>query len=572
MEVKSAIEQLQCGKAGGPDGISPELLKFGGPKLVAKLTAFFVDCWNTSTLPSDLKDARIVHLYKGKGDKSLCDNHRGISLLSIAGKILAKLILSRLTKHIIDDLVPESQCGFRPARGTADMIFAVRQLQEKCREQQQDLYILFLDLTKAFDTVSRDGLWKILPRVGCPPRMVEIIKQFHDGMSAQVVGTDHSFPVSNGVKQGCVLAPTLFSIIFSLMLISAFKTSSAGIKVRYRTDRGIFDLRSLKARTKTTEILVRDLLYADDCAIVTHTEAELQDLTDRLSTAAKKYGLTISIKKTEVLFQPAQRNSTSPCIFVDGQRLNNVEYFTYLGSCVTANCSLDKEVTSRIAKASSSFGRLTKKVWNEKGLSLKTKIAVYSAMVIPSLLYGSETWTTYRRHVKSLEQFHQRYLRQIMGIKWQDNATNTSVLARARLTSIETMLMKNQLRWAGHVVRMSDSRLPKQIFYSELADGARRRGRPLLRYKDVLKERLNNCNLSPNDWEASAQNRSAWRGTIKRYSKQFELKRTQNMEAKRAKRHRAAPPTLGNGIKCPICDKICASNFGLMAHKKSHRT
>merc|ERR1712237_283401 len=101
-----------------------------------------------------------------------------------------------------------------------------------------------------------------------------------------------------------------------------------------------------------------------------------------------------------------------------------------------------------------------------------------------------------------------------MGIKWQDRATNTSVLYRTGLTSIETMLMKNQLRWVGHIVRMEDSRLPKQIFYSELSDGVRRRGRPLLRSKDVLKVKLNTCNLSPNDWEVSSHNRSTWRGTI----------------------------------------------------------
>ena len=568
-EVRSAIAQLQCGKAGGPDGIPPELFKSGGPVLVAKLTAFFVNCWDNSTIPKDLKDARIVHLYKGKGDKSLCDNHRGISLLSIAGKILAKLILNRLTEHIIDDVVPESQCGFRPMRGTADMIFAVRQLQEKCREQQKDLYILFLDLTKAFDTVSRDGLWKILPRVGCPPKIVEIIRQFHEGMSAQIAGSDHSFPVTNGVKQGCVLAPTLFSILFSLMLTSAFKGSSAGIKLRYRTDRGAYDIRGLKARTKTTETLIRDLLYADDCAIVTHTEADLQDLTNRISAAAKKFGLTISIKKTEVMFQPSQMVPTpDPCILIDGQRLKNVEDFTYLGSCVTANCSLDKEITTRIAKASSSFGRLRAKVWNEKGLALKTKIAVYRAVVLPSLLYGSETWTTYRRHVRALEQFHQRCLRQIMGIKWQDRATNTSVLNRAGLTSIETMLMKNQLRWVGHIVRMGDSRLPKQVFYSELSDGVRRRGRPLLRYKDTLKEKLNLCNLPLATWEASALNRSLWRGKVSRGTAKFELEKTRKLEEKRAVRHRAPPTT---GIKCPICDRICASNFGLMAHIKTHR-
>ena len=94
-EITQAVEKLQCGKAGGPDGLSPELFKYGGPYLIAKLSGLLAECWKKGNLPSDLKDAHIIHLYKGKGDRSLCDNHRGISLLSVAGKVLARVILDR---------------------------------------------------------------------------------------------------------------------------------------------------------------------------------------------------------------------------------------------------------------------------------------------------------------------------------------------------------------------------------------------------------------------------------------------------------------------------------------------
>ena len=96
-----------------------------------------------------IKDASIIHLYKRKGNPQVCDNHRGISLLSIAGKILAKILLNRLNVHLDQTgLIPESQCGFRKDRGTIDMIFTARQLQEKCQEQNVDLYMTFVDLTK----------------------------------------------------------------------------------------------------------------------------------------------------------------------------------------------------------------------------------------------------------------------------------------------------------------------------------------------------------------------------------------------------------------------------------------
>ena len=105
----------------------------------------------------------------------------------VLGKILAKNLLNRLNVHLDQDgLIPESKCGLRKDRGTIDVIFTARQLQEKCQEQNVDLYMTFVDLTKAFDTVSRDGLWKIMVMFGCPPRYIAMVRQFHDGMQARV--------------------------------------------------------------------------------------------------------------------------------------------------------------------------------------------------------------------------------------------------------------------------------------------------------------------------------------------------------------------------------------------------
>lgn len=125
--------------------------------------------WQNETVPQNLKDAQITHLYKRKGNQQACNNHRGISLISIAGKIFARILLNRITVHLEECLLPESQCGFRRERGTTDMVFAARHLQKKCKEQNSNLYSAFIDLTKAFDTVSREGLWKIIGKFGWYP-------------------------------------------------------------------------------------------------------------------------------------------------------------------------------------------------------------------------------------------------------------------------------------------------------------------------------------------------------------------------------------------------------------------
>ena len=125
------------------------------------------------------------------------------------------------------------------------------------------MYAVFIDLTKAFDSVNREGLWKVLGRIGCPYIFLSIVRSFHDAMAARVrEGGENSsdFAVTNGTKQGCVLAPLLFSIYFSMVLYVAFKDCDNGIPIQFRTDGSIFNLRRLQARTKVSIAVIRYLL------------------------------------------------------------------------------------------------------------------------------------------------------------------------------------------------------------------------------------------------------------------------------------------------------------------------
>ena len=135
-ETVKAIKLLSSGKAPGSDAIPAEIYKAGGPPVAEKLTELFHIMWRKVAIPQEFKDATIIHLFKRKGNPQVCDNHRGISLLSIAGKILARVLLNRLNEHLErSGFLPESQCGFRKNRGTIDMIFTARQLQENARNR-----------------------------------------------------------------------------------------------------------------------------------------------------------------------------------------------------------------------------------------------------------------------------------------------------------------------------------------------------------------------------------------------------------------------------------------------------
>ncbi|CAJ0938707.1 unnamed protein product [Ranitomeya imitator] len=196
-----------------------------------------------------------------------------------------------------------------------------------------------------------------------------MVKVLNDG------DVSEAFPVTNSVKQGCVLAPTLFSMLFSAMLSDAFNNCEDGTQVRYRTDGKLFNPKHLKAVTKVHETVIRELLFADDCALNASTEQQMQHEMDCFSQACDSFGLEINIRKTEVMYQPLPgKLYKEPRITVKEQNLKAVDNFTYLGSTLSREVTIDAEVNNRIAKASATFGRLRKNVWEQRGLSLTTKL------------------------------------------------------------------------------------------------------------------------------------------------------------------------------------------------------
>ncbi|BHF57865.1 hypothetical protein SprV_0100081100 [Sparganum proliferum] len=136
LETIRAMHQLSSGKAPVSDAIPSEVYKHDIPQLMDKLTTLFQEAWRQGQVPQECKDAKIAHLYKRNENRQLCYNHRGISVLKNTGKVFASILLNCLNGHLEQGLLSESQSGFRRHRGTIDMIFAARQLQEKCQEMR----------------------------------------------------------------------------------------------------------------------------------------------------------------------------------------------------------------------------------------------------------------------------------------------------------------------------------------------------------------------------------------------------------------------------------------------------
>ena len=201
------------------------------------------------------------------------------------------------------------------------------------------------------------------------------------------------FSILSGVKQGCVLAPTLFGIFFSLLLKYAYNSSTEGVFLHSRTDGKLFNLsRLMKAKSKRSTVLLRELLFADDAALASQSEADLQRLIDRFAFACNEFGLTISLQKTKVMTQDA---SEVPSINIGNYTLEVVEEFTYLASTISANLSLDREIDRRIGHAAATMTKLSKRVWQNRMITENTKVAytkpVYLARYYTEVNHGPLT-------------------------------------------------------------------------------------------------------------------------------------------------------------------------------------
>ena len=160
-EVEAASRKMKRGKSAGLDGVCVEMIKSGEECMMEWLVRLFNVCWREKSVPQDWMDACIVPIYKGKGDKKECNNYRGISLLSVVGKLYGRIVIGRV-KQITEMSIGEEQGGFREGRGCVDQVFTLRMIVEKFREKKKDLYMCFMDLEKAYDRVCREKMWLVL--------------------------------------------------------------------------------------------------------------------------------------------------------------------------------------------------------------------------------------------------------------------------------------------------------------------------------------------------------------------------------------------------------------------------
>ena len=209
-------------------------------------------------------------------------------------------------------------------------------------------------------------------------------------------------------------------------------------------------------------------------------------------------------------------------------------------------------------------------MFGNQDLTIHTKIVVYNAVVISTILYDCETWVQYRRHIKLLESFHIRRLQLILGLRWWHKVTHSEIRSRAGIPTIESMLLHRQLRWLGHVISMPHSRLPHCVLYAQLRLGRRSVGGQRKRIKDHIKSILKKCNVPFSRLQTLASKRAIWRSTCAFGMSYIDDEYDRAAALRRSRRLKHTPvlcPIPDSDHQCPLCGRQCLSRIG---HSKAH--
>ena len=381
-------------------------------------------------------------------------------MLSIPGKVFNRIILNKIREKT-EIFTSKTQFGFRPNKGTVDAIFVVRQIMEKARERGVDLNFNFIDFKSAFDTVWREALWKMMLAIGVPSIIVNTIQKMYENTNCAVLVNGRLtdwFKVTIGVRQGCLLSPTLFNLFLDFLMK---------------------ELRCLQERITLDEDLCCDIRYADDTTLIAATFDLLGLATAQLEEACAKYGLKINGEKCKIMTKEKERE-----ISIDGKVVEKVEKFTFLRSTIPGT-TLD--IDRRLALAYTAFGKLNKNVWSNKNLPMCLKTRLLQALVFPIATYSCSTWTLTKKDANKLRVFENNCLRRLLGVRLLDRVSIESLHERAGTTPFILNFTKRQrLAWYGHIIRMDDNSLVKQVFNEDFTK-KRKRGRPPKRWKDQIK-------------------------------------------------------------------------------------
>jgi hypothetical protein len=602
-EVRKALSQMKSRRAPGSDEVTVDILKAGGEPIIRWLFEFFTDVWKNEQIVKEWNMTTLIKLYKSKGDRKICDNYRGIALLNTTSKIFSRIILNRI-HDLVDCQLLEIQSGFRSNRSTIDQIFTLKMTMEKRRAFNKPLFMCFIDITKAYDSVNRELLWKVCRSYGITDKLVDLLKVLYKHSIAKVKidgELSDSFEMNTGVMQGGIPSPILFNILFDFIIREVINEAAiSGVKFSY----GSNDFFHGK-NEKHDDFNILALLYADDLLVMCEKISDLEKFISCFEKVTQQYGLTMNIKKTCVMSLQQLKEDQHRKVLkgqvinydddininIRNQKIETADSFTYLGCTITKDQQHDTEISVRLTKASKAFNSLRHAIWHRKSVSITARVRIFRACIIPVLLYGSETWALTIKQAQRITTFYNKCLRTIIGVNIGDRISNETLLDITGQPSVENIMRRNRLRWFGHVNRTTlpdgSPSLIKKTMFSYFHD--EKRPSNMGRCKQWEDKILNDINeLQIQNWRRLTLDRKKWREIINKnvyvkpvseniedivyqYKKQSAQRRKTDLAAMTGSIKRKVTEILvkeNKQYKCPGC-KLRFKPQGITNHVKS---
>lgn len=456
-EVNRAIKETKSNKAPGEDYITAEHFKNLSDRTTRNITQLFNEVYESGEIPPDwLKSTFIALPKKNKARK--CEDHRTISLMSHAAKIFMRIIFNRIQDKC-DEYLSRSQYGFRKGTGTREAILGLSLIAERYLEVQRDLYVCFVDYKKAFDRIEHQRLIEVLQEIGLDGREIIIIRNIywkHKGCVRTENGNTDYIDIQRGVRQGCLLSPLLFNVYAEYIIRSSLQNRSEGAKIN--------------------GVIINNIRYADDTVVIAETEEQLQSLMSVLTEESNRAGLEVNAAKTKTMVFTRKANQHNTSININGQNLESVQSYIYLGREMNKTLDHSREIRRRIEIARSGFTKMRSLLCHPK-LAITIRLRTLKCYIWSLLLYGCETWTLKQDDIKKIEAFEIWLYRRMLKISWTSRTTNETVLNRMNTRPhLASTIKIRKTSYLGHVMRHKEYEQIQLILEGKI-DGKRGIGR-----------------------------------------------------------------------------------------------
>ena len=475
-EITDSLKAMKPNKAPSLDGLTLEAWKL--EKTQKYLRRFCNETFN-GVRTNEWGISGIVPVPK-KGDLTRCTNYRGIILSQIASKIYNRLILNRI-RPIIDRLLRPSQNGFRPVRSTSSHLLALRRIIEEFRNYKKEAVVTSIDFKKAFDSIDRSKMLKILVVYVIPSEIVNAIRVMYENTFALVVTPEGNTDIFQDL-QGDPLAQFLFIICLDYTLNTSI-VSPNGLTLKRKGGR------------RVPPEKLAELAFADDIALIEDTINKAESFLHKIETATQKIGLFLNASETKAMhFNPSVESHIHA---LNGDKIEKVDDFLYLGGYTNSS----REINTRIGKSWNALNSL-EKIWKSR-ITTETKVRIFKSTVESILLNGCEFWVMNSAAVKKVDDTYTRMLRRVKNISWRDRLSNAQLYSQ--IPKLSTIVKRRRLALAGHVARHNE---PAKALLFWTPEECRRKGRPNIKLKDVLHE---DTGLTSNELRTAMADRQIWR-------------------------------------------------------------